>query len=1084
MTIPMEKLTLEGFERCMRGQPGLLIGPGLTLGAGGLKEIAHDLNEAFPQCANESDPFLVADCLVAQNVEQARVTESIRSSIQKLRKKKQLGNLATVRWSSVLSFSIDDEFEIELQAWAAKSPVRPRIATIADPTVPVPPRNLPIYEMLGLISRDDFVVTTNDYRLRRTVWPQMLKDFASYVRANSVLCCGFTDCEAMLLEFLAICLASGNTCPRPFVFSSNDPILQSAAFRDLAKRGLRIAIVDATLEAIVQGINRSAETHFTSTLSFESPSAAPLEVLRVFSDLAVVVNLQTTSAIDDRQQFLLQELLFSPTSPNWDVFVRRLDFPRSICSELERKIRNGLAKGTGILQVLVQGPAAVGKTTILKRVALNSVCPDAIVLWFRPYFYQDGPGELRNLMTTIAERKLANGPLVIFVDDPVGLGSLRLEDIAEAVQSRGLSAVIVTGVRTTEVGSSDSAIIIESADFLDECEVPDTFDDPEWEGLAKYLVHLGVCLTLEEAISRVTQAANRSARDVLAMLFILLPETRSHITESVRQELLRLGDRAAFTRLVVGTLKETSQRLREAYELVAVAEKYGAPVPIEVLVSTLNIPYEDWLALASDKGLVWGLLYQESSPDGQTVVYRTRNDVVAEIVVDFVNGGALSRAGEIERLRTLLESCTGSTPPYREFCLRILIPGDNGRLFRLDYEEGARLFEAAIDALPREDRTLLHHFGLWEKNKGNDPLRARTTLQRALRASPYPYSSKAEASEFIHTSLAATELDAIARKLVSFDEGKRSVLKHLERARSAQFINSNATHVQANMIVKLADLTGAPDSPDTIQLITTALADVDRMLLFLRSDFSASDPRRQRSIQMLNDVRSDVINRCASDEVQTDDANRLWRDFRRQEGFVLRSRVLYGWALASGKGSSYKQAYDYVLEARNVVLTAGSTPSVDLDEVYLHVYFHWRVRRYSLSEASAPIDWGLIETLATRLTQASPSQDDPFYHYLLGLSKAHLKKWQDASAIFRRLRSLGISRDALWENRDFLMNENGGMRRIQGLMRSGGSNRFLKVDELGTDLPANRNERWARDGEIEHAYVRFQFAGPLAVHEP
>src|SRR5205814_997748 len=99
------------------------------------------------------------------------------------------------------------------------------------------------------------------------------------------------------------------------------------------------------------------------------------------------------------------------------------------------------------------------------------------------------------------------------------------------------------------------------------------------------------------------------------------------------------------------------------------------------------------------------------------------------------------------------------------------------------------LYDAAIAALPFEDRTLKHQRGLWIKDKADDPLLAKAALEEALKAKPFPYATRVEADEHIHTSLAATILDAADRGQVSFDAAVPEILQHLDRARSEVFFN-------------------------------------------------------------------------------------------------------------------------------------------------------------------------------------------------------------------------------------------------------------------------------------------------------
>lgn len=1081
--MPIAAISIEEFEQRLRAQPGLLLGPGTTLGQGCLIQIAHDLSRGHGG-PDDRDPFLVADKLIGKGVGRTQLLKTVRDSVQCAQGRGDIGRLTTIRWGAVASFSLDNAFELSSQAWADKSPLRPTITAIVGATETVPPRTLPVFKMLGSCLRDDFVLTTNDYRRKKTEWMHAIQSFSTLVRGNPVICSGFAECEPMLLDFIATLIGAPVPLPGPLVFAASDPVVSLPGFMDLVADKIRVLTLAAPLEDAITAIGRSAKSGYTSMLSLEAKQGTPFEALRAFADVAVTVNLHTTTELRPNDTSILKDLLFSPTNPRWDPFAYDLDFKRTVSSILLDRIKEAATRDE-LVQVLVHGASAVGKTTILKRVAFSLASSGYPVIWFLPYFFQDGPTEMRRLLDAVKEEcSPTHVPVVFFIDDPLGLGSVRANDIVTAARTKAIRAVFVTATRTAEADDGDSTVS-NSCDRVVDCQVPDVFDSEEQKRLPQYLVDLGICSALAESKSRVDVAGGRSAKDVLAMLFTLLPETRHQITASVREELLRLGDRSAFIRIVIGQMEATSDLVRQAYELVAVAEKYGTGVPIEVLVSALQVPYEDWLSVSSNRGSIWGLLYQETPPDAQTILYRTRNEIVAGIIVDVINGGALSKGGELLRLRRLFQACKGSTPAYREFCIRVLVPNNRGRLDALSYEEGLLLFEDAISALPIEDRTLLHHLGRWEKNKGDDPSAARRTLLRALRAPDYPYSSRGELDGHIHTTLAATELDLLRKKAVSPEDAKRNVLRHLDRARAAQFADPMVTHVHANLIVKLADSTGSPLDSDNVTLIGTALADVDRTLLLLRSEFAPQNAQRRKNIDLLEDVRSQILNRCGEREAIQTAADDLWDKFRSQSGIVVRGRLLYGNAVAKNKGGDFRKACDYLQAARDRIRSAGGAISVELDEVLLHTYFYWRVQRHLLSEAAAPIDWTLICELASRVASDPLGALNPFYRYIVGLAKSHLCQWGEASACFDKLRAFGLTADVLWTDRNFLMGERGGMRRVQGVVRTGAAGRrFVKVDELGTDFLAERSERWGHDGEIVHVYVRFRFAGPVVVKEP
>ena len=1081
-------ITAEDLAKILRGRPGLIVGPTFSMGAGCLSELAKGIARANDCDEYESEFFIQIDKLLENGMDATELREQLRQIIHKLPKNKSNKSIAKTRWSAVLSASWDSVFEQELQNWCDNSPTRPPVTVISDFQKPVPPRTIPVYKLMGSLYRDDFAVCSIDYRLRTPKWHRALRDFATAAKGQPVLCIGMEDCPWALLDLLAIMLSDSSMESGPLLLLQEDPITSNRQLIDMGKRGLRILRVAMKLDGFLACLKRSESISFTPPLPFGSSDKSYAEELDAFSEFAVVVNTRAKSGIDASEIRLLRDLLFSPTTPRWEPFILSLDFPRTITKSLVAFLSDGLNVQSGVsVAAIVRGASSTGKTTIMKRAALELSNTNALVLWFRPYFYQDGPKQLRSFAECIVRTGANNGKrVVIFVDDPISLGTISVEEIKGVFAAAKIEVVLAVSVRSTDVAVLDSAVSSYAFDGVSAFDVPEKFDDLEWKALPEYLIKIGVCETFEDANSRVSVASSRGCSDILSMLFLMLPETRKYITTSVRNEYFRLGDRTNFSQIVLGELNHSSELLKKAYELVAVAGKYDTPMPIEVLVSTLRIKYTDWLDAGNAidaGGLKWGLLYEEDSGDADTLVYRTRNSTVTEIVINTVNGGALGYSGELAHMLRLLGACDGSSAIYREFCIRILVPYDRPQLSHLEFQEGLELYCRAIEALPFEDRTLVHHMGLWQKNKGHNPLEARKTLERALNTDLYPYSTRTESKEHIYTSLAATEIDALELKEVSPEEGKQRVFDALERARPEQFQNPYAVHVQAGLLVKLADLTSGPSDPDFINLMHTALADVDRMLLFLKSEFESRKDSRQQ-VEMLENISSEVLDRCASIEQLTEDAEKMWSQYHRQDGFVLVARKLYSEAKKKNKGSYFKRACDFCIESKDRIEQAGQALSSQLAEVMLHIYFHWRVRRTVFSENAEIIDWNLIDYLAGGIVHNSRSKCDPLYSYLLALAKSHLGDWIKANVIFDDLRRRQLPRIMLYRDRDYLMNDKGGMRRVQGVVRKGAGRDYLHVEILNADILLDRHDKWAQEGQTDHAYIRFRFAGPVAVREP
>lgn len=1077
---PYDSIGAEEVGGMLRRSMGLIIGPGLTHGPGCLAELARSAAGHF-NVQPSGRFFQVADAAIATGVTPSDLRVWARDAIAALPTASVLA-LARARWCAVLSSCYDSRFEVEHQAWCEKAPTRRSVTTVDDLRQSVPPRTVPVYKLLGSAHRDDYVVCSNDYRIRQQSWQGVLREFSAYVRGNPVFCTGLAECSWVLLDLIASMLYDPKLVPGPLLLLDEDPLLGNQQLAELSTRGVRITRVAAGVGEVVRAATKARQSGYTRPITFDDARKTAFERLAGFDDLATLVNMQLTSSISSGEVHRLRDLLFSPTAPQWDPYFHKLDFARTSTLEVVDAITKSMQdKQQKVSAVLLTGSAACGKTTVLKRAAFELAQGGTLVLWMRPYFYQDGQTVLKRLIETIKDTNPHSGrPFVIFVDDPIALGSVRLEDVCAAVRSANLLACVVVAMRSTDALTMDISVATDKAPV--ELDLPERFDESEWRRLADYLVDLGIANARNEAQAMVSAAPEASARDVLSMLFWLLPETRQRITASIRNEHLRLGDRNAFARLVVGELSHSTQWLRDAYELVAVAADYGAPVPIEVLVAALDTDYNSWLALAQPEGLLWGLLYCEESESSESVLYRPRNRVVTDIIVEAVNSGTLGHTGELAKLRRMLESCSGGAPAYREFCTRVLVPSDRARLQPLEYAEGLDLYELAIRALPHEDRTLVHHMGLWQKNKGRAYIQARQTLEKAVQTRIYPYASRGEPEEHIYTSLAANELDSIRNKVVSAVEGKETALAYLERARSATFLNPNAVHVQAKLIVELAELSGSPAEPDSMRLIGQALGEIDRMLLMLRSPFR-SDAERRNQVDMLTTARSEVLERCVSLEDIRRDADKVWDESQRQDGFALCARKLLGIALDSNRGSHFKEAFEYCEAAASRIRDAGAVVSISLLEVQLQLYLQWQVKRRLHSESTEPLDWDRVDRLAVELLRSPYYADDPFYLYLSALAKAHLGEWTLANGLFDQLRRRKLPGPLLHEPRDFLLAEKGGMARIQGMVVQGAGKRFLKVESLNTDLMLDRNETWGRVGETEHVYVRFSFAGPLAVKE-
>jgi hypothetical protein len=994
--------------------------------------------------------------------------QAIRDVFNKTAPNVALNQLAAVHWAAVLSCAMDSYFEERFKQEREAHVVGQLVTVLSDAALPVPPRSIPVFKLMGDLTRDDFAASNASYRRRRGKWRFAVKSFADTVRASPIFCVGLGDCPWALLDLLSVAGDPASSLST-LIFLSDDPLVMNAELQRSVDRTRLLQIT-----ASISNVCAAATTSMSSTLSGTqgAESADPFQAkLAQLSELAIFVNDKLTSEISRNERRQLHDILFSPAVPRWDPYVHGLDFQRTATSDILGRIRTLL--GFGILDgaCVLHGSAAGGKTVILKRLSYELAKAGHKVIWLRPWFFQDSQVALNNLFSAFAKADLKQ--VVCVVDDPVGFGSLSVRDVSNAARNAGLKLLLLIGARSSDWATRSRSDFIAQLNLLVEFELPDKLDELEWGRFPEYLVKIGNCRDISEANKKTEALTNRYAKDMLSMLYWMLDETKGNISSSLRDEYFRLGDSAAFARVLIGNASQTSAFLKSAYEMVAVSDAYGTALPIEVLVSALQIDYADWLETARPHGPTWGLIYPDGREEENTLSYRPRNAVVTRTVQEIINGGRTGHSGDLRVLKALLRACFGSQPAYREFCIRILVrPGD---IQNLSFEEGLDLYDTAINALPLPDKTLQHHRGLWIKNRGENPLLAAQALEAALGTPMYPYATKGEADEHIHTSIAASYVDAILAKKIGLEEGRVIALSHLEKARSASFFNPSAVHAKANLVIKLAGQMGNAQSADVAQLLNRAIADVDQTLLCLPE-------HHEKDTTMLVEIRGKMLTEAGTEGECDARANKFWTDFHNQQGFVLASRKRFDLAWRSGKGRSFAAAYAYAGKAIDLVRIAGATPTPELYEVAAHIYYRWLVKPSGAPRGSN-IEWKTLRELSEGAMGSVVLQHDPMNLYINALARAHLRDWPIADGLFAKLRQMGIFGEVLWAPRDWLRGSNGAVLRVQGTMTRGGERQFLNVPDLGTDFRTERQDRWPRVGEIAHAYVRFAFAGPTATIE-
>jgi len=650
-------------------------------------------------------------------------------------------------------------------------------------------------------------------------------------------------------------------------------------------------------------------------------------------------------------------------------------------------------------------------------------------------------------------------------------------ELVGIARSLSIDLILVTGVRTTDRHTSQIDQITGGLPLLVEEEISESLDEAEWQNFPEYLTALGIAETLEQAQTQVNSTPARKTRDTLSLLYWLLPATKAGIASSIKEEYFRLGDLSGFKRMVLGENQLSTEILQSAYAMAAVADQYRCQLPIEVLVSALEIDYEAWLEASRGEGPAFGLLYSYASEDGGAC-YRTRNDVVTQAIMEVINGGRISHTGELSVLSKLIGACTGGLAVYHEFCIAVLVKSE--RFNDLTGQDGIALFDRAIEALPFKCRAIIHQKARWLKNKCKDPLEAERLLNMALQADNYPYARQVELDEHIYTTAAATTIDQIDGGHISMDDGKVKVRQQLAKANSSNMFLARAVHVEANLLVRLAPRMANEHSADTAILLNDTLAKIDRTLLVLRNPNSASH-KNAEDATLLESVRTQLFLSADVNENWEEQAQVLWNTYRSQQGFILLGRKKFETAAQQNKGTAFKEVFDYLNETIELVKSEDEELDPMLMELMVHLYYKWRIQRAVYSQGEMAVDWEFLRDSCRVSLQSPQIAKNPFYIYIYALARAHLKEWQNAKSLLTQNRQSGLGADVLWMPREFLLEENGKARLVQGTVQHGANRKTFFSEELQADFFVDRMSEWNRSGEKDFAYIQFAFGGMKAV---
>jgi hypothetical protein len=1059
--------------------PAIVVGPGLTTYPTVQNDCLEKLRRDFPTIQVDSSVHDVYD--FAERLAEVVPLERIRSLVATFlgsAKNPQLEKIVRARWTAVISLTGDDHFRSALRTHLDSKPLSWTVTNVAKPGGAIPPRTIPLFQPLGdpLALEPDLrlVVTKSEYLERRRYWRELFRTLPDFVRGDPLVFAGTSAIVDVVVDCLNEMLALGGTVPRRLIFLAEDPAAQNPRLTSLVRGHCDIHIVPCSIVEFCSAIQLENLPHATR-VDLEVKAGESFDRTKLFSvedQLAFVPpDLPLGLPSGDHTHRLL-DILFSPTKLDWSPYSAGLDFARDVTKEIEELIEQKLLQPSDEQPyLLVKAEAGVGKTVALRRVAFDLSRKGHLCIWIRRSYGELSGGKFETAVRQIeAAVKGRKTKVIIFYDDPSG-GSITGRELFQALANARFRWVTVLGVRNTDFSAQESSDFLATWSRFDSIEIPTTFSKDEAEKLPSYLLRLGI--TEAEVILRKVQS---SAKDILCMLWYLLPQTRAAISASLTDEYLRLASRSGPIGMYADAASEQPGLARHAYELVTTMSGFGTAVPLEVLASALGISIGQWHEMCAEKKPLWGLLYDEPYPTAETFAYRTRNEVVTNVLLSILNGGTFGHAGELRCLTSLVKACSCGNPPYREFLCDLLIRHKRKLEERFTYEQGLELYDLAIRTFPVQDRAIAHHRALWIKDVGKLPELAYRELESVQRVAPYTQSSRGEPLEHVHTSMAASVYQAITKQEIELQAGVELIKQHIAKASSPNWFDSHAAHVHAKTLLKLSTHLRTNDQNGFIECIEEATQIIDRSLMIIEP---LADRRADlaEALKMFSDLRSDVFMAYSSTEEAVNNAIDIFDKSKSQRGLALVARILIGRARDREKGALYKKAQDFINLAINRIQGTSLTP---VPEIYLcraELILNWRV-----FPQKGDISWPQVRDDLIQAQKSPRVSRDPLWTYFLAVAHYHLQDFPQAEGLFATLKSLQLSRIIKAPYRCFLLAQDGTPKTFQGTIKTGaGANRYIDSSELGADILVHRDDFSQQDEATVHFRVAFSMRGPKAV---
>lgn len=1063
----------------------LVVGSGLSGYDFGVDQIIERLKKRFKidDMNFGNSLFNLNDHLVENDTDELELRDVIKGIFESSPVDSVISKVASRPWKSIISLSLDGKLIDAINLEISKRVTARRLSVLTSQGVSPAPGSIPFYALLGSITderpQNSLCITNAQYLKRRRDWRNLLRAFPDYNKASSLVFIGTNKDVHLVCDLVNELLSLSPGLPSKLIFFKGDPCAHDASLRSLLPDHVQVEILETTLRKWLEFVDLGSPQLSLPLGSMEGIDYKKLD--SVGERLHIVPRDCDLGSYDSSSLNRVIDYLFKPSELNWEPYRQKLDFPRDITRLISERIDSLFSSGrSGI--VSLSGETGVGKTVVMRRLAYDFSNSGCLSLWVRRNLGYQQSSPWASIVRKISESisKMRETKVIIFFDGAIS----RFDQLDELIQSIGSESIqwclVLCRRKTDEAFGSDDLSFIETSESNGSAiSFPNSLSETEVASLPQYLLTIRAAPDIQAASHIVSNVNNKNASDVLCAFWYILPQTRSAIAGALSDEYFTLGGIEGMVQDFARASASKRDWARRAYELVTTCSGLDIPLPIEVLIRSLKIDYQDWIEVCSNGEPLWGLLYDEKFNEGESFAYRTRNEVVTNVLLKTLNGGSASHIGEFRCLKDILNSCEIGSPIYRQTATSILIGKKKELKKRFSFEQGLELFDAAIEALPYPDRSLVHHRGLWIKDSGDDYTKAYAAISRALITDDYPLSDKGESLGNIHTSLASClvrEVENLGSNHEVYATKLQAIEDHLAKAEKFSPFDLYNSHVSANLFVKIATEFKTKDEELYLASIANAVRIISSSLTLVTSNNTNRSRAYLESVNMLRELEERLFQ--ISDKFEENDllARSAFSKNYDQTGFYVILKVMISEAASKNKGKFYKKAEDYLNDVVRLVLSSG----VELDPRIIECRIDLQINWHLIGESSTAPNWNHLEEDLELVLSSKLIGNPILMEFYRAVTLFHLNKINPAEAIFNLLRRHELPGDLRRIRRCYFIDKNGNPKLFQGQIRDGNSKKYVYCSDLSNEFMCS-NEFNERNDTLIHFYIAFSLQGPVAI---